>query len=297
MNYKKWLSKNTKELSGKIVAITGSTGGLGRNICQFLCELNAELVLLDRNEDKSAAQIAELTALYPNAKISFIKTDLLNFDSVKMAFEKLKSMQISYLILNAGIYNVKREKTSLGYDNIFQVNFLMQYYITKELLPTLRATNGKVIATSSIAHNYSKSDAADIQFLNRKKSSKVYGNSKRYLTYVLFKLFENESCASLTLAHPGITLTNMTNHYPKAINWLIKIGIKLIFPPAKKASLNIIKAMFVNASKTNSQWVGPAVFNIWGKPKLKNLKTATKDEAQSIFISAEAEYKKLLKIL
>lgn len=296
MNYKKWLSKNTHNLSGKIIAITGSTGGLGTNICQFLCELNAELILLDRNEDKAVAQIAELTALYPAVKISFIKMDLLNVDSVKMACEKLKSMQISYLILNAGIYNVKREKTSLGYDNIFQVNFLMQYYITKKLLPTLRATNGKVIATSSIAHNYSKSDAADVQFLNRTKSSKVYGNSKRYLTYALFKLFKNEQNASLTLAHPGITLTNMTNHYPKAINWLIKIGIKILFPTPKKASLNIIKAMFVNASKIHPQWVGPAMFNIWGKPKLKNLKTATKEEAQSIFLNAEDEYKKLLKI-
>ncbi len=295
MNIKKWLSKNTNSLQNKVVAITGSTGGLGINICQFLCELNADIILLDRDKAKATAQIKNLTEIYPNIKISFIEMDLLDFKSVITACEKLKNIKLDYLILNAGIYNVKREKTSLGFDNVFQVNFLMPYYITKTLLPTLQKCGGKVVAVSSIAHNYSKLDAQDIEFLNRKKISKIYGNSKRFLTYALFKLFENENCASLTLAHPGITLTNMTNHYPKAINWLVKIGIKILFANPKKASLNIIKAMFTTANKVKPQWVGPAMFNIWGKPKLKDLKTATQNEIESIFTTAENLYNKIKK--
>ncbi len=291
MNYKKCLNKNTKSLQGKVAAITGSTGGLGSAICQTLCELGAELILLDRNEEKANEQIKNLTALFPTLKISFIKVDLLNFESVKNCCEKLKNTKLDYLILNAGIYNVKREKTSLGFDNVFQVNFLMPYYITKTLLPTLRRANGKVVAVSSIAHNYSKTDENDIEFLNEKKNSKIYGNSKRFLTYSLFKLFENEDSAGLTLAHPGITLTNMTNHYPKAINWLVKIGIKILFPSPKKASQNIIKAMFVDASKNEPQWVGPQIFNIWGKPKLKDLKTSTNDEIEFVYSTAESLYK------
>ncbi len=287
MNINKWMQTNTTDLTGKVVAITGSTGGLGKHICQYLCALNAELILLDRSEEKSAEQIKELTALYPNAKISFIKLDLLNFEDVKICIEKLKNVKLDYLILNTGIYNVERKTTSLGYDNIFQVNFLMPYYITKTLMPTLQKNKAKVIAVSSIAHNYSKTNKMDIQFLNCKKNSKIYGNSKRFLTFALFKLFENENNASLTLVHPGITLTNMTNHYPKAINWLVKIGIKVLFPNPKKASLNINKAMFVNSSKISPQWVGPSTFNIWGKPKLKNLKTANEDEINFIYSTAE----------
>ena len=33
MNIKKWLHINTESLKGKRVAVTGSTGGIGRELC------------------------------------------------------------------------------------------------------------------------------------------------------------------------------------------------------------------------------------------------------------------------
>ncbi|MBO7302951.1 MAG: short-chain dehydrogenase, partial [Clostridia bacterium] len=65
MNYKKWLSKNTSSLKGKTVAISGSTGGIGRELCSFFCELSASLILIDRNKSRSDALRAELLAKYP----------------------------------------------------------------------------------------------------------------------------------------------------------------------------------------------------------------------------------------
>ena len=88
------------------------------------------------------------------------------------------------------------------------------------------------MAVSSIAYNYSKIDENDIDFSTRKRASKAYGNSKRFLTFALHELCKNEK-VNLAVVQPGVTLTNMTNHYPKAINWLVKIGIKLLFPSLK----------------------------------------------------------------
>ena len=38
MSISKWIEKNTASLKGKTVAISGSTGGLGRELCRYLRE-------------------------------------------------------------------------------------------------------------------------------------------------------------------------------------------------------------------------------------------------------------------
>lgn len=292
MNISKWLCKNTHELSNKTVVITGATGGIGKQIAFHLANLNAKLIFCDRNLEKSLAQKQEILIRHPNAHIENLKLDLTNFENVKRVTEELKCKQIDILIHNAGIYNVPRFKTDTGFDNIFQVNFIAPYYITKQLLPTIKKSSvAKVVAVGSIAHNYSKIDENDIEFLTRKKSSLIYGNSKRFLMFALMQLFKREKEISLSIAHPGITLTNMTNHYPKTINWLVKLGIKFLFQSPKKASLSIIKAIFEDCN--SNEWIGPNTFNIWGKPKKKVLKTATKEEKEKIFQIAEDLYNKL----
>ena len=124
--------------------------------------------------------------------------------------------------------------------------------------------NGKIIAVSSIAHNYSKIDENDIDFSTRKQHSKVYGNAKRFLTHSLIELCKQENF-NLSIVHPGLTLTEMTNHYPKAINWLVKLFIGLFCPSTQKASLSLIKGVFDTTS--NYEWIGPPIFQVYGKPK------------------------------
>ena len=97
---------------------------------------------------------------------------------------------------------------------------------------------GRVVVVGSIAHNYSKTDINDIDFSTRPAASKVYGNAKRYLMFSLFELFKNQK-TRLAIVHPGITLTNMTSHYPKAINWLVKFAVGLLFPSPKTATATI----------------------------------------------------------
>lgn len=286
MNISKWLKLNTQDLTNKTVAITGSTGGLGTEIVKILLSLNANLVLLNRNLDKSLKQKQEMLILYPHAKIEIVQIDLSNIAKVKSTVKDLKKFKIDILIHNAGIYNVPIQITKSGYNNVFQTNFISPYYITKELIKTSNIL--KVVVVSSIAHNYSKTNTKDIDFSNHKKQSKIYGNSKRFLMFSLYELLKNDKNINLSIVHPGITLTNMTNHYPKALNWLVKIGIKILFPPPKQASLNIIKGIF---DKTNyHEWIGPKIFNIYGKPTKKKVKTASIEECKQIFEIAENIY-------
>ena len=225
---------------------------------------------------------------FPNVKLNYIELDLSSLQSVKSFINKVKETQIDVLICNAGVYNVPIKKLDSGFNNIFQINFLYQYYIIKKLLPSLRQNkNSKVIAVGSIAHNYSKIYVKDIDFSTYKKPSKIYGNSKRFLMFSLYELFKNEK-TELSIVHPGITLTNMTNHYPKCINWLVKIGIKLFFPSPKKSVLNYLYGIFNNTFY--HEWIGPKVLNIWGKPKKSILKTCSSQESEEIFKISENIY-------
>ena len=281
----KYLQKYARSLVGKTVAITGSTGGIGTELCKYLTTLGADLILIDRNFKLSCALRSELLKIRNDANIVCITADLENMESVRIACDELLKYEVDFFINNAGAYKIDRKKCTTGFDNIFQINFVSPYYIINRLLPSLKARGGKVLAVSSIALGYSKTDKNDIGFSRRKACSLVYGNAKRFLTYSLYKLFENEQNARLSIVHPGITLTKITAHYPKWLFAIIKYPMKIIFMPPKKAALSLLSGFFNETAK--NEWLGPKLFNIWGLPSKKKLKAATDIEADFILDTAQ----------
>lgn len=295
MNYKKWLLNNAENLGGKTVAITGSTGGIGVWLCKHLASLGANLILLNRSKTKTDEQIIALKSEFGDIKISYIPLDLSDIKSVKSATDILKENCPDVIIHNAGAYSIPRYITDSGYDNVFMINFLSPYYMTKELLPYLAEKCGRVVAVGSIAHNYSKTDPENIDFRDIKAASKVYGNAKRYLMLSFYKLFENENKVKLSVTHPGITFTNITAHYPKLIFAVIKHPMKIIFMTPKRAALSILKGVFSDTKL--GFWYGPRIFNVWGIPNKKRLKTFNPEEAEAVFFTAEKCYDKILDCL
>lgn len=291
MNIEKWLNLNTSSLSGKTVVITGATGGLGSVICRYILKLNGKLILLNRSRKKTENLCKDLYSKFPHADIKIIYTDFEDIQSVKAACEQLYNMPIDFLIHNAGAYSIPRKTCSTGFDNVFQINFVVPYYITKQLLDKLAERGGRVIAVGSIAHNYSKTDSMDIDFSTRKKASLVYGNSKRYLMFSLFELIKENPSVQLCVVHPGITFTNITAHYPKLIFAVIKYPMKVIFMKTDKAALSIVKGLFEKVPY--SFWIGPRFFDVWGKPAVKELKTADYSERKRIYKTAEQIYNQI----
>ncbi len=290
MNINKWLLENTQSLKNKTIAITGTTGGLGKELCRYMASLGAGLILVDRNPQSSKSFCDELKNQY-GIKVHCITADLEDIESVKRATAELKKSNLYAFIHNAGAYDIPRHKCSTGYDNVYQINFLSPYYIIRELLPTLRENKGRIVAVGSIAHNYSKTDKNDLDFSSRPQASKTYGNAKRWLMYSLLKLFERETEVQLSITHPGISFTGITDHYPKWIFFIIKNPMKVIFMKPKTACLSILKGLF---DKTQAfEWIGPRFFNIWGKPKKQKLHTASPEEIDFIYKKAEEIYSQI----
>ena len=277
-----WIQKNMPQMAGKTVAISGATGGLGQELCRHLASLGANLLLLDRNSERSNAWIEKLKAEFSELNARHLRLDLSDFETVRSVTEELQKSTPDYLIFNAGAYHVPRYTTSIGHDNVFQINFVAPYYMARTLLPVMKERGGRIVAVGSIAHNYSHIDLHDVEFLTRKQSSKVYGNAKRFLMFSLFGLNESQT---IRIAHPGITLTNITAHYPKWIYAIIKHPMKVIFMSPRRASLSILAAMVQDAKK--NEWFGPSLFDVWGLPKKKALKTCSNEEARQICEEAE----------
>ena len=291
MKYVKWLNKNTSTLKGKKVAISGSTGGLGKHISRYLAYLGADIILLDRNRKRSEENKLSLEAEFPGVSVSLITLDLVDIFSVASATERLKGMSPDILIHNAGAYSIPRCISNSGFDNVFTINFASPYYMMRELLPIFRENGGRVVIVGSIAHNYSKINENDIDFSGVKKASLVYGNAKRYLMFSSYELFKTEERATLSVTHPGITFTNITSHYPKLIFAVIKHPMKVIFTSAQKAALSIVKGLFEPTEYHT--WHGPRIFNIWGLPSKKRLRTASKCESERIAQISDGIYRQL----
>ncbi len=291
--YKKWLAKNTESLRGKTVAITGSTGGLGRELSRYLAYLGADLILVDRNISRSEEHKNALEGEFPKASVKCITSDLADFESVKSAKDVLLGEKIDFLIHNAGAYSIPRKVCETGFDNVYQINFVSPYYLTRTLMKPIKERGGKIVIVGSIAHDYSKTDKSDVDFKTRKKASRVYGNAKRFIMFSSYALLENEDCPEISVTHPGITFTGITSHYPKLIFAIIKHPMKIIFMRRDKAALSIIKGVFEPTSK--NEWIGPRLFNVWGLPKKKALKTVSKSEFEFIKETSEKIYSELNK--
>lgn len=273
-------------LSGKVIAVSGSTGGIGVELCEHLAALGAELILLDRNQEKSKGLQEKLEAQFPEVKIRRMRMDLEEMASVKVAACELLKAPLDGLILNAGAYHIPRHKCDTGLDNVFQINFAAPYYLARELKSHLDASGGRLVAVGSIAHNYSQTDPEDVDFSTRAKHSLAYGNAKRFLMYSLYGLYGKQG--GLAVAHPGITFTNITAHYPKVIFAIIKHPMKVIFMKPRRACLSILQGLTQDCGR--NEWIGPRWFDVWGLPKKRVLKTCGEKEAEWICQTAEEVY-------
>ena len=278
MQTKKWLQKHTGSLRGKRVAVTGSTGGLGQELCRYLCELGASLILLNRNAERAERQKSELLAHFPEAEILCLSLDLESIESAAAAVDRLIDEEIDCFVHNAGAYSIPRRICPCGYDNVFTINFAAPYFMINRLSPTLQARNGKVVVVGSIAHRYSKTRADDVDFRQTRSAAKAYGNAKRYLMFSLPTLAQEKIAVSVT--HPGITFTNITAHYPKPLFAIIKYPMKLIFMPPRRAACSILLGLF--ESTAPDEWIGPRLFDVWGLPKKKKLRSCKDAERRQI---------------
>ncbi|CAK56013.1 unnamed protein product (macronuclear) [Paramecium tetraurelia] len=229
--------KIKKNLSGKVVFITGANTGIGKETALQLGTMGATIVIACRDTIKGQAVLDELNKL---TKAFMIKLDLSCLNSVKQSvedFKKLNIPQIDILINNAGVMAPQTYKTTKqSYELQFGTNHLGHFLLTELLVPYLKvAQQSRLVNVASLAHKHSKLDFQDIncsQYANSKLwpikyNLQAYGNSKLCNILHAMEVSKRHGIKGCSL-HPGVVRTELVREIVG--NPILNIVFKLVTP-------------------------------------------------------------------
>lgn len=148
------IKNHSQDMTGKVVAITGTTSGTGFFCAREVAKKGARVILLNRKSERSEKAVKQLQEEVPTGTFDPIDCDLQNFESVNNAVHAIKSKYnvLDVLVNNAGVMALKDQGTKDGYDVQMQTNVLSHFLITKELFPLLLKSNGaRIVNHSSMA--------------------------------------------------------------------------------------------------------------------------------------------------
>ncbi len=150
------------EFEGKVVAITGASGGIGRELCKYFGGAGAAIGAIDRR-DTVAAFAHQLRA--DGIRVESAVVDIGDADAVASAFAKFADLlgPIDILINNAGATsNPSLERTTPdGFRDDVHINLNGAFNCTHAVLPGMRARrSGAIVNIGSVNGLSALGDAA-----------------------------------------------------------------------------------------------------------------------------------------
>lgn len=151
-----WTDLDSYDLTGRVIAITGPTSGLGLAATTQLARNGATLVLVARNEQKTNELAVRLTESTGNDAISSVIADMGDFDAVRTAAVEIAGRhgRLDALVHNAGSLFNDRRTTRDGMELTVAVQVVSPFLLTSLLLDTLRSTPGSRVLTMSSGGMY-----------------------------------------------------------------------------------------------------------------------------------------------
>ena len=207
-------------LTGKGYVVTGATSGIGYAVAASLCARGASVIGVGRSTERCQAASQTLSALYPQAQVTYLTADLSRQQEVSQLasgiLAHLTSHGMDYLeglLNNAGTFAYGFTLTPDGVELQWAVNHLAPYLLTRSLLPVLtKAPLARVVTVSSASHYGARINWRDPQARRHYNGLRAYGVTK--LANILFTLELNRRYQASTSLHafaadPGLVKTDM----------------------------------------------------------------------------------------
>jgi len=206
------------DLSGRVAAVTGASGGLGLETARALASSGAHVVLAGRDAAKLARAADTIRAAHPDASLETVELDLADVASCRSAaFEVLTSVdRLDLLINNAGVMCTPFGRTADGFETQIGTNHFGHMAWTIPLMDLLtRGGGGRIVNLSSAGHRFGDVDLDDLNFERRPYDPWVgYGASKT--ANVLFSVELERRLGPLGVhtaaVHPGGIHTDLGRH-------------------------------------------------------------------------------------
>ena len=233
----------TDPLKEKIVMITGSNAGIGKETARQIAQMGAsKIILACRSPKRGQEAMEELKESQSDKKIKtqyiVLQCDLGNFECVKTAVAELKNRQlkdipkIDILILNAGVMMNDHVMTKDNCETMMQANVLGHFLLTRflmeqRLLVPNKNNPPRVLHLTSSTHqiavqSHGKLDLDDLFCTKSRKYTLFgqYGQTKLGNIFLARELARRYSGSLVSLAvHPGIVRTDVTRNMPTYLKY------------------------------------------------------------------------------
>ena len=205
----------TDDFKNRLVVITGATSGIGYATAQKYASHGAEILSINRNEQKSIDFCATIKNLY-GTKCTYWIADLSNLSEVHSVGERLAALDtnIDVLIHNAGVFNTKKTITADNLEAVFQTNYLSTFILNHYLKEKfIKQNSGRILFVNSEAHRFAAwgLHLDDLAWEKHAYSGlKSYGAAKLAQLLSMIKFDEHFADTGVTInaMHPGNVKTN-----------------------------------------------------------------------------------------
>lgn len=143
-------------LHGKVAIVTGSTGGIGRNVAEAFHQSGATVIVNGRNQERTEKAVDDIASvLGDRSRLHAIHGDVGNLEDAQRIIDETIARfgKIDIVVNNAGI-NIPEapfEEQADSFDTISKANIGGPIHMCKCALPYLRqSTHGRIINLSSI---------------------------------------------------------------------------------------------------------------------------------------------------
>lgn len=200
-------------MKDKIILITGSTDGIGKETAIELAKSGAHVIIHGRNDKKAKLIMEEIKSKTRVSKIDYVSADLSSIKQIKDMSDMLHKQfeKIDILINNAGVFRQKRNVTQEGLEETLAVNYIAPFYLTNLILDlVIKANFGRIINVASQVHS-NHLDFDDLQSIKDYSGTKAYALSKTCLimfTYLLAEKLKNTK-VTVNCLHPGVINTKL----------------------------------------------------------------------------------------
>jgi 2-deoxy-D-gluconate 3-dehydrogenase len=163
------------DLTGKVAIVTGGNGGIGLGMARGLADAGATIVIVGRNQPKSAAATEEINKT--GGKAIAIEADVTDRNAVKdvVAGTVREFGRLDILVNNAGI-NIRKPPQDLAaeeWDSVISTNLTSAFLCSQAAHPAMKAAGGGKIINigsmlsifgASFAPAYAASKGGIVQF-------------------------------------------------------------------------------------------------------------------------------------
>ncbi len=255
----------TDDFNDQLVIITGATSGIGYAAAKKYASHGAELLCINRNEQKSKETCDAIQSQYGTSCTYWI-ADLSRLAEVHSVGKKLAALErdIDVLIHNAGVYNTKKIITADNLEASFQTNYLSTFILNHYLKEKfIKQKSGRILFVNSEAHRFAAwgLHLDDLTWEKHAYSGlKAYGAAKLAQLLSMIKLNEAflGSGATVNAMHPGNVKTNSGQN-----NGPIYKFFKRIFIDRSAQSANIAaEALYFLGVSKSLEKVSGKFFNL-----------------------------------